>query len=96
MMDYDWPGNVRELRHAVEYAVVTSDRGRIERSFLPANIRAAIASNPGRLEADPEARRIAIALESNRWNVARTAKDLGISRTTLWRRMKRFGIDRTA
>ena len=43
-----------------------------------------------------EAARIVRALEANRWNVGRAAEDLGISRTTLWRRMRRFGIDRTA
>jgi PAS domain-containing protein len=42
-----------------------------------------------------EAAGIARALEENRWNVGRTAEALGISRTTLWRRMKHFGIDRT-
>ena len=42
-----------------------------------------------------EAATIARTLEANRWNVGRTAEALGISRTTLWRRMKHFGIDRT-
>jgi PAS domain S-box-containing protein len=41
-----------------------------------------------------EAARIVRALESNRWSVGRAAKDLGFSRTTLWRRMRYFGIDR--
>ncbi len=41
-----------------------------------------------------EAARIVRALESNHWNAGRTARALGVSRTTLWRRMRHFGIDR--
>ncbi len=50
----------------------------------------------GRRKTPSEAEGLLRALEANRWSAARTAQDLGISRTTLWRKMKRFGIDRKA
>ncbi len=102
MVHYAWPGNVRELEHAVEYAMISSDRGRIERCFLPAPLRVTAAGPDGPTVAAEERRPAAAppdphaalleALGGNRWNVAATAAALGISRTTLWRRMKELGI----
>ena len=109
MMEYAWPGNVRELEHAVEYAMISSDRGRIERAFLPLPLRkmapittesAAVEQSAGptspatgtRSPADDERGSLLAALERYQWNVGRASSALGISRTTLWRRMKRHGI----
>ena len=94
LLEYEWPGNVRELEHAIEYAMVSTTANRIERAFLPASIRqpqvpdAVLQPVPPQGE-EAELRR---ALEANRWNAARTARALGISRTTLWRRMRRFAL----
>ncbi len=108
LMDYPWPGNVRELEHAVEYAVISSDRGRIERGFLPLAIRQHGAVGPGdgddgdasvASDGVPEAGSgegdrmgLVRALDAQRWNVGATAAALGISRTTLWRRMRAAGL----
>ncbi|RMG47015.1 MAG: PAS domain S-box protein [Acidobacteria bacterium] len=101
LLAYDWPGNVRELEHAIEVAMVTTTTGRIERAFLPPAIRRAVAPEtvpPD--EAVPtgpeqeEQRRILEVLRRNRWHVTRSARELGISRTTLWRRMKRYDLIR--
>jgi PAS domain S-box-containing protein len=109
MMEYPWPGNVRELENAVEYALISSDRGRIERAFLPQALRALA---PGGAEGGEEASETAsadlpapeagqapseletlrAALDRNRWSMDRTAADLGVSRTTLWRRMRQLGL----
>ena len=109
MVEYGWPGNIRELEHAVEYAMISSDAGRIERAFLPAPIRAgapvegAWERHPGAASAppapavedvDPEKASILSALEARHWSVHRAAQALGVSRTTLWRKMKRLGIER--
>jgi PAS domain S-box-containing protein len=100
LMEYDWPGNVRELEHAIEYAMISTTTNRIERAFLPAPIRsraAATGDAPALAAAtESEIDRIRRALEAHRWNESRTAAALGISRTTLWRRMRRLGlIDRS-
>jgi PAS domain S-box-containing protein len=99
MMAYDWPGNVRELEHAIEYAMVSTTTNRIERAFLPLSLRRlqppeepAEAGGPPPAEPDDEEAALRRALAANRWSVARTAAALGISRTTLWRRMRRFEL----
>ncbi len=102
LMEYDWPGNARELEHAIEYAMISTTTGRIERAFLPSSIRQAAGASAGAEQkgqpaddtAGPSGDAAALrrALEANRWNESRTAQTLGISRTTLWRRMKRLGL----
>ncbi|GAB4372817.1 MAG: sigma-54 dependent transcriptional regulator [Acidobacteriota bacterium] len=97
LLAYDWPGNVRELEHAIEVAMITTTTGRIEREFLPEAVRG--ATSPGgpavagseAVRSDEE-RELEQALARNRWNVSRTARELGISRTTLWRRMRRYDL----
>ena len=94
IMAYDWPGNVRELENAVEHAYVTSTSGRIERQFLPASLRRALggeepATSPA---AGGEAEQILGALKAHRWRKQEAASQLGMSRTTLWRRMKELGL----
>jgi PAS domain S-box-containing protein len=97
LMAYDWPGNVRELEHAIEYAMISTTTRRIERAFLPVTLRAvqpepAIEAGPVSDNADPEAASLRKALEAHRWHASTTARALGISRTTLWRRMRRCGL----
>ena len=101
MLAYAWPGNVRELEHAVEYAMISSDTGRIERAFLPGPLRGQIPSVRSLVEAEsasgsqPASDSLVHALEAHHWNVTATAADLGISRTTLWRRMKQLDIHKS-
>jgi PAS domain S-box-containing protein len=96
LIAYAWPGNVRELEHAIEYAMISTTTNRIERAFLPAPMRPPelAPASPAVEAAGPEtdADRLRRALEMHRWSGSRTAQALGISRTTLWRRMKRFGL----
>ena len=99
LLEYDWPGNVRELEHAIEYAMVSTTTNRIERAFLPAPLRQ-LQPAADRVDASAEvpvepatpADELRSALERHRWNASRTARALGISRTTLWRRMRAFGL----
>jgi len=104
LMGHDFPGNVRELRNLIEHAFVLCDGGWIERHHLPANVAEANArpSRPAPPGAPPatlssqrrdiEAVAIRAALARNQGHRRRTAKELGLSPTTLWRKMKRFGI----
>lgn len=93
IMEYDWPGNVRELENAVEHAYVTSTSGRIERRFLPAALKGSagtLESEAGPLEG--ESGELLRVLNQCRWQKSLAAEQLGISRTTLWRRMKDAGL----
>ncbi|MGE3276841.1 MAG: sigma 54-interacting transcriptional regulator [Vicinamibacterales bacterium] len=97
LLQHDWPGNVRELEHAIEYAMISSTTNRVERAFLPAPIRqravlSDVETGPAAAPPEGEADQLRRALEQHRWNESQTAKTLGISRTTLWRRMKRLGL----
>ncbi len=110
LIEYDWPGNVRELEHAIEYAMISTTTRRIERAFLPAPIRqrvrvaendpktAALQASPPHTAGDDRtgAGQLRRTLEAQHWNATRTAEALGISRTTLWRRMRRLGLQRGA
>ncbi len=107
MARYRWPGNVRELGNALEYAVATCTGQTIQIENLPPELRqgeeraglepvtaqdAAPLGDP--LAEDPAERlRILQTLESARWNRGRAADLLGMSRSTLWRRMKELGIE---
>jgi transcriptional regulator of acetoin/glycerol metabolism len=94
LMAYDWPGNVRELENAVEHAYVTSTTGRIERQFLPASLFRSTAS-PGERDTPvrAEEQQILTVLQAHRWHKHDAALELGISRTTLWRKMKQMGLE---
>jgi DNA-binding NtrC family response regulator len=101
MQAYRWPGNVRELQNVVERAVLLGKADMVRIEDLPAHV---LASAPlltervaGRtlkqaLEA-PERQIILEVLESNGWNRQLTAEQLGINRTTLYKKMKRLGLE---
>ena len=98
LLQYDWPGNVRELEHAIEHAMISTTTRRIERAFLPEAIRRLQTPDeppPELLEpvsaAGPEGR-LRHELDLHHWNTTRTADALGISRTTLWRKMKKLDL----
>ena len=90
---HPWPGNVRELSAAVASALIRAGGGRIEAHQLPPEIRTA----PGgqRYHAageDGERSAILEALERTNGALAQAAQRLGMGRTTLWRKMKAYGI----
>ncbi|MEZ6067963.1 MAG: sigma-54 dependent transcriptional regulator [Planctomycetaceae bacterium] len=100
---YGWPGNVRELVNVIERAVVLAKSNRIRVEDLPEQIRRnelhpeelAGRLGNGNLKAaltHPERQIILEALENNGWNRQDTARMLGINRTTLYKKMKRFDI----
>jgi DNA-binding NtrC family response regulator len=94
-----WPGNVRELRNVLEHAVSLSTGDVITQEEIATALGAGLwltDHRPTSLRAVPGADvrgQLLTALERQRWKLGRTAKSLGIDRTTLWRRMKRYGVN---
>jgi transcriptional regulator with GAF, ATPase, and Fis domain len=108
LLGYPWPGNVRELENALEYAVTVARGQTLQPEDLPPEVvahpasgaPAFPASGPDTREAQPPARendaeraRLQAELEAHRWRRAGTARALGISRTTLWRKMRALGLE---
>jgi transcriptional regulator of acetoin/glycerol metabolism len=106
LIAHAWPGNVRELRNVVTRAVAVVAADRIEPADLRlVHVRAGPAGRPLPPAPTPEARAVAeadgperdelvAALDASDWNIARTAASLGVSRMTLYRRLRKFGITR--
>ena len=98
LMDHDWPGNVRELENAVERALVTT-RGRTlgddDFAFLVARQRAANWQVPTNLTLEEVERQVISAtLARNNGNIKETATVLGIDRSTLYEKIKKYEIAR--
>lgn len=96
LSSHPWPGNVRELRHAVEHAVIHARGPVIQPSDLPPEILASrvpreVAGAVGEEEED-ERERLLAALRQAKGNRSLAAKQLGISRATLYRRFRELGI----
>jgi two-component system, NtrC family, response regulator HydG len=96
LMNYSWPGNIRELRHAVERAVILSERNTLGLTdFIPASHLKFQdpQESPGssRIK-DAEKKVIMDALQNHAGNQSMAAKSLGIGRTTLYRKMKKYNI----
>jgi DNA-binding NtrC family response regulator len=105
---YDWPGNVRELMAVVEHACIVSEGKRILPCHLPPEILERPEEEPGEAAAagrgesgrryvapDPGEERESIrqALEEAQGNRTRAAAALGMGRTTLWQKLKAYGLD---
>ena len=95
LMEYDYPGNIRELENIIEYASIMCHGTLIQPQHLPREFQSmssAVSISTGSTLKDMEMRAVYSALECNNWNRKAAAKELGIDRTTLWRKMKRLGI----
>ncbi|MBU0969712.1 MAG: sigma 54-interacting transcriptional regulator [Proteobacteria bacterium] len=95
-LGYHWPGNVRELRNAIEYASVLCAQGWIEPKHIPPKIRNGCQIRKEKIlpsSTDPSERNKLLALlRQTRGNQSQLARTLGISRVTLWKRIKKLGI----
>lgn len=106
MLGYSWPGNVRELENALEYGVSVGKGQTLQLEDLPEEVvrpvrdshsveetRSGSSGQTPTMDDQAETDRIRHALERSRWNRNEAARLLGMSRTTLWRRMRELRID---
>jgi len=91
LRDYPFPGNVRELKNIIEYAFISCQGPLIGMEHLSSDVLNGFSVAPGRPAEDssPEAQQIRAVLQKQGGNRIKSALALGISRTTLWRRLKR-------
>ena len=103
LIAYDWPGNVRELENTIEYAFARTRSDIIHASKLPPNVRLrpqCECEEPRKQtdqiqtanESASEFQRIQSTLEKVHWNRSKAAQILGMGRTTLWRKMRQYGL----
>jgi DNA-binding NtrC family response regulator len=94
LVRYAWPGNVRELENAIECAANLASTDVITEADLPAAITLGESGAPAEVAPPPDEReRLLAALERARWNQSRAAVQLGMSRTTLWRKLREHRIE---
>jgi len=91
---YPWPGNIRELQHAIERAVILTDGKVIDSAELLINSIPAKSQEPTQQLTMDEMEKVFIieSLDKNEGNVSKTARSLGMTRTALYRRMKKYKI----
>jgi DNA-binding NtrC family response regulator len=99
LMRYDWPGNVRELQNAIRHAVALTSGGTISPSSLPPHIQTGDGILPqARSERmslyEVKKAHILQMLEEYSWDCAKAAAALGIGRTTIYRKLKEYGLTR--
>jgi len=103
IMDYPWPGNVREVENAIEHAFVLCNKDRIDPFDLPVEIRqieysALFSAIPKKLRSNPAPRKrlskevLLNLLDECDWNKAEVGRRAGLSRTAIWKYMKKLEI----
>ena len=103
MRSYSWPGNVRELRNLIESLLLTSDQDCVQFSELPEELMAtvhlpsALAPEEPQATSLEESERLAIvrSIKDNQGNLAKAARVLGVSRSTLYRKVERYRLEDT-
>jgi transcriptional regulator of acetoin/glycerol metabolism len=102
---YAWPGNLRELHNAIAYASAVCEDGVIEVHDLPETVLRAVTAGRVSVEAEgddaaeagpplcAEAQLLLQYLRAARWNVSAVAHQMGVARMTVYRRMRRWGIE---
>jgi DNA-binding NtrC family response regulator len=96
LLDHDWPGNARELENALEYAVAVCRGQTILPEDFPELRTRSLELIPSATDGPRntvDAGSLRAVLEANRWRRSDAARALGISRSTLWRKMREAGLE---
>ena len=95
LLDYAWPGNVRELENSIEHTAVLAKRSKVEISDLPSSIgdvaSTLVPEAPGTI-IENEKKLLQEVLQECDWNKKKAALQLGISRSTLYEKIKKYQI----
>jgi PAS domain S-box-containing protein len=95
-MNYDWPGNIRELENFIEHAFILCPEGLILREHLPVSMQkgdnTSLSGIEGKTLAQIEAQAIEEALKRNKGNRTAAARELGIDKSTIWRKLKKYSL----
>ncbi|MCK5464937.1 MAG: sigma-54-dependent Fis family transcriptional regulator, partial [Bacteroidales bacterium] len=90
---YSWPGNIRELQHVIERAIILNDKDILKPAdFLIMHETSRSTVPVGFRMEDVEKQTIQQVLEKYRYNISKAADELGMARTTLYRKMTKYGI----
>jgi len=94
LMKYSWPGNVRELQHIIEKAVIMSDSSILKPEHIMfSNLKLTSAQVPQARELkEIEKQAILNAMENNRGNISEAARELGLSRQTVYNKILKYGL----
>jgi len=101
LLNYTYPGNVRELENILEHALIVCKDDIIETEHLPVSVQnyfkkpRSSGHSPRIFEEGPESverKKILWMLQQHNWHREKTAKALGMNRSTLWRKMRKFGL----
>jgi transcriptional regulator of acetoin/glycerol metabolism len=99
LLEYSYPGNVRELENVLEHAFILCRGTEIRLSHLPDNLSGSPEPPPVRGSPltpqrlpDLEREMIREVLERSDWNRDQAARELGMHRSTLWRKVQRYGL----
>ena len=93
LLRYDWPGNVRELRNALERAAILCEGGLISAHHLSLHAAARPVHSTTTSLNSVERDTIAQVMHDSRWNKSKAAKRLGLSRTQLYVRLRKYNLE---
>ena len=104
LCEYSWPGNIRELRNIIERTVSLSPDKQLRTDYLPSHLTAVQEPEPGYAAAlsarsepvtvsELEKEALIARLRATNGNISRTAKELGVARTTIYRKIRQYHID---
>lgn len=93
LSEYSWPGNIRELQHAIERAVIMADDHVLQPTDFLLNEKTSSTQAADSINLDEvEKATIEKAIAKNKGNISKAAKELGLGRTTIYRKMDKYGI----
>ena len=95
LLDHDWPGNVRQLENAISHAVILAQGAVVEGRHLPQFLKQVSAEPPSTSLAENERRLILAVLQECSWNKHEAARQLQISRSTLYSKIRRYNLKKT-